>query len=64
MAIPLQGAKQIASPETVLTLDPAQSRVHWTVDSTLHTVHGTFGLTRGMVQLDPETGKASGEVIV
>ena len=64
MAIPLQRAKQIASPETVLTLDPAQSRVHWTVDSTLHTVHGTFGLTRGMVQFDPETGKASGEFIV
>ena len=64
MASPIRGAKQIASPEIVLTLDPAQSSVHWTVDSTLHTVHGTFGLTRGMVQFDPKTGKASGEIVV
>jgi polyisoprenoid-binding protein YceI len=64
VASPLQGAKQIASPEIVLTLDPAQSSVHWTVDSTLHTVHGTFGLTRGTVQFEPKTGKASGEIVV
>ena len=63
-ARPLQTAKQIASPELVLTLDPAQSTVHWTVDSTLHTVHGTFALTRGTVQFDPETGKADGEIVV
>lgn len=63
-ARPLQTAKQIASPELVLTLDPAQSTVHWTVDSTLHTVRGTFALTRGTVQFDPETGKANGEIVV
>jgi polyisoprenoid-binding protein YceI len=63
-ARPLQTAEQIASPELVLTLDPAQSTVHWTVDSTLHTVHGTFALTRGAVQFDPETGKANGEIVV
>lgn len=60
----LQSAKQVAPPELVLTLDPAQSTVHWTVDSTLHIVHGTFTLTRGTVQFDPETGKASGEIVV
>ena len=54
-ARPLQTAKQIAAPELVLTLDPAQSAVHYTVDSTLHTVHGTFALIRGTVQFDPET---------
>ena len=63
-ARPLQTAQQIVSPELVLTLDPAQSTVHWTVDSTLHTVHGTFALTRGTVQFDPETGKANGEIVV
>ncbi len=63
-ARPLQTAKQIASPELVLTLDPAQSTVHWTVDSTLHTVHGTFALIRGTVQFDPETDGASGEIVV
>lgn len=64
IASPLEGANQIASPEIVLMLDPPLSSVHWTVDSTLHAVHGTFALTRGMVQFDPETGKASGEVVV
>jgi len=61
---PLQNAERTTSPEPVLRLDPAQSTVHWTVDSTLHTVHGTFVLIGGTVQFDPETGKASGEIIV
>ena len=61
-AAPLQNAKPITAPEIVLTLDPAQTAVHYTVDSTLHTVHGTFELTRGTVQFDPETDKASGEI--
>jgi polyisoprenoid-binding protein YceI len=50
--------------EIVLTLDPAQSTVHWTVDSTLHMVHGTFVLKSGTVRFDPETGKAGGEIVV
>jgi polyisoprenoid-binding protein YceI len=50
--------------EIVLTLDPAQSTVHWTVDSTLHTVHGTFALKSGTIHFDPETGKAGGEIVV
>lgn len=63
-ARPIQNAERTTSPESVLKLDPAQSTVHWTVDSTLHTVHGTFALAGGTVRLDPETGKASGEIIV
>jgi polyisoprenoid-binding protein YceI len=63
-ARPLQETKQIASSGFVLMLDPGQSAVHWSVDSSLHTVHGTFALTRGTVQFDPETGKANGEIVV
>ena len=59
-----QQATQATVSEVVLTLDPAQSRVHWTVDSTLHTVHGTFALKSGTLHFDPETGKAGGEIIV
>jgi polyisoprenoid-binding protein YceI len=44
-------------------LDPAQSKIHWTLDSTLHTVHGTFSFKRGAVRFDPLTGKASGEIV-
>ncbi len=62
--LPLAAAPQAAVPEIVLTLAPAQSKVHWTVDSTLHTVHGTFTLKSGTVHFDPETGKASGEIVV
>ena len=50
--------------EIILTLDPAQSKVHWTVESTLHTVHGTFAVKSGTVHFDPETGKAGGEIAV
>lgn len=45
-------------------LDPAQTKVNFTVDSTLHTVHGTFQLKRGRIQFDSATGQASGELVV
>jgi polyisoprenoid-binding protein YceI len=48
----------------VLTLNPGQSQVHFTVDSTLHTVHGTFAVKSGTLNFDPETGKAGGEITV
>src|SRR6185437_6149654 len=47
----------------ILRLDPAQSKLHWTLGSTLHTVHGTFALKRGEVQFDPASGSASGEIV-
>ena len=46
------------------TLDPAQTKVNFTVDSTLHTVHGDFRLKRGSIQFDNSTGVASGELVV
>src|SRR5438132_2862998 len=65
-AAPLPQAPTTLAPasEIVLTLDPAESTVHWTVDSSLHTVHGTFALKSGTIHLDPETGKAGGEIVV
>jgi polyisoprenoid-binding protein YceI len=47
-----------------LELDPVQSKVHWTLPSSLHTVHGTFAVVRGMMSLDRESGKAGGEIVV
>jgi polyisoprenoid-binding protein YceI len=61
---PCAQATQTATSEIVLTLDPAQSTVHWNVDSTLHMVHGTFAVKSGTVHFDPKTGKAGGEVVV
>jgi polyisoprenoid-binding protein YceI len=47
-----------------LELDAAQSKVQFTVDSTLHTVHGTFQLKSGVIQFDPAGGPASGQLVV
>jgi polyisoprenoid-binding protein YceI len=48
----------------VLTVDPAQSIVHWSLESSLHTVHGTFHVKNGLLSVDPATGKATGEIVV
>ena len=53
-----------AASRVSLTIDPVQSKVYWTVPSTLHTVHGTFTVTRGSMSFDPDSGKASGEIVV
>src|SRR5580704_1200139 len=59
-----QPAVQTKPAEVTLNLDVAQSKLHWTLDSSLHTVHGTFNLKRGAVKFDPATGSASGEIVV
>jgi YceI-like protein len=50
--------------QIVLSVDPAKSTVHWSVESSLHAVHGTFHVKRGTISVDPATGKASGEIVV
>ena len=50
--------------ESVFTLDPAQTKIGFTLGATLHSVHGTFRLKSGQIQFDPATGAASGAVIV
>jgi polyisoprenoid-binding protein YceI len=61
---PLPQTAKPATSEIQLSLDTAQSKLNWTVDSTLHLVHGTFNIKQGTIRCDPETGKASGEIIV
>jgi polyisoprenoid-binding protein YceI len=53
-----------AASEIVLTLDPTQSTVHWSVGGSMHTVHGTFAMKSGTIHFDPQTGKAGGAIIV
>jgi polyisoprenoid-binding protein YceI len=64
IALPQLAAPQTAASPLVFSVDPAQSAVQWTLGSSLHTVHGTFGLKRGVLRVDPATGKASGEIVV
>lgn len=47
-----------------LDLRPASTKVQWTLGDVLHTVHGTFNLKRGNIDFDPESGKASGHLVV
>src|SRR5438270_9313173 len=50
--------------QRTFTLDPTQTKVSFSVDSTLHTVHGDFRLKRGAIQFDNSTGAATGELVV
>jgi polyisoprenoid-binding protein YceI len=64
-ALPRPQTGPPAIEEVTLDLDPALSKVRFSVDSTLHAVHGTFALKKGsVVHFDPESGKASGEITV
>jgi polyisoprenoid-binding protein YceI len=47
-----------------ITLQPATTSIHWTLNTTLHTVHGTFKLKSGTFHIDPATGDASGQIVV
>ena len=60
----LQTTQTAVQPGIELSLDTAQSKVHYVVDTTLHTVHGTFAMKSGTLQFNPESGKASGEIVV
>lgn len=53
-----------AAQNTAFQLDPAQTSVKFTLGDVLHTVHGTFRLKHGALQLEPATGKISGEIVV
>jgi polyisoprenoid-binding protein YceI len=53
-----------AAADYHLELAPESTKINWTLGDVLHTVHGTFKLKRGDVHFDPESGKASGEVVV
>jgi hypothetical protein len=61
---PPQATASASAKEIVLNIDPSQSTVHYSVSSSLHTVHGTFTVKRGTLRLDPATGKAAGEIVV
>jgi polyisoprenoid-binding protein YceI len=60
----LLSASFAQAQQKTFTLDPVQTKVNFTVDSTLHTVHGDFRLKRGSIQFDNATGTAGGELVV
>ena len=63
LALPLLPAPARAQ-QIVLELDPATTRVEFTLDAFMHTVHGAMKLTQGKIAIDPATGQATGQIIV
>jgi polyisoprenoid-binding protein YceI len=45
-------------------LDPANTVIHWTLNTNVHVVHGTFKLENGTVHIDPATGNATGLIVI
>ena len=55
----------VAAAQTLtFDLDPQATQITFGFGATLHSVHGTLKAASGKVQLDPATGKASGEIVL
>lgn len=52
-----------AAQDRSFQVDPSQSSVRFTLGDVLHTVHGTFKVKHGALEIDP-SGKMSGEIVV
>jgi polyisoprenoid-binding protein YceI len=64
-AFALLAASSVATAQqTTLQFDPAQTTVKFTLGDVLHTVHGTFRLKQGTLQLDSGAAKLTGEIVV
>ena len=55
-------AVSASAQEQSFQMDPAQTSVKFTLGDVLHTVHGTFKLKQGTLQLQP-AGKMAGEIV-
>lgn len=55
---------QSSTSKVTVHLDPQKTEIHWTLGTTLHTVHGTFRLKGGVMTFNPTTGAAEGEFLV
>jgi polyisoprenoid-binding protein YceI len=64
LALLLLVSLPVWAADTELAFGPADTTIHWTLNTRLHTVHGTFALKEGHVRFDRATGSASGELIV
>lgn len=60
----VSSAARLSPGAITLAVDADSSQVHWTLGATAHTVHGTFKVSKGSFELDPDSGKAWGEIVV
>ena len=57
-------SEALLAQEMTVELDPANTRIEFTLPAALHSVHGTFALKSGTIHFNPSTGLASGLVAV
>lgn len=50
--------------ESAVQLDPARTKIEFSLSGNFHTVHGKFDLKSSTIQFDPSSGKVSGSIIV
>jgi polyisoprenoid-binding protein YceI len=50
--------------QSVVTLDPGNTNIDFTLEATLHTVHGNFELKSGQIRFDPSSGSAEGSIVI
>ena len=50
--------------ESIVQLDPAQTKIEFSLSGNLHTVHGKFALKSSTIRFDPSSGKISGAIVV
>jgi polyisoprenoid-binding protein YceI len=54
----------VGAEPALLTLDPDATAITFSLDTTLHRVHGSLHLLRGTIGFDPVGGPASGLVVL
>jgi len=54
----------VAASEHVLRIDPDGTAVTFVLEATAHDVEGTLVVVSGEIRFDPETGAASGQIVV
>jgi polyisoprenoid-binding protein YceI len=62
-AIPA-AARQTSPRDLVFELNPADTKINFTLGATMHTVHGTFQPLRGRIEYSGATGALRGEIVV
>ena len=60
----LSAAWPLFAQETTLRLDPQQTVVRFTLEATMHTVHGSFRMRSGAIRFNTATGAASGTIVI
>jgi len=57
-------APALRAQETVVQIDPAQTKIEFSLSGNVHTVHGKFNLKSSALRFDPSTGKIDGALVV